>query len=404
MSEILLINVSGEDRKGLTSSLTGILADYGVNVLDIGQAVIHDTLSLGMLVEIPEAAEPSPVLKDLVFRAYELGVDLRFKPMPAGEYEQWVAHQESTRYIITLLGRHITAEQISRIAGIITKYRLNIHEVSRLSGRVPLQLEERLQRGCVEMRAYGEAADLDGMRGEFMRISAELGLDIGFQEDSIYRRSRRIVAFDMDSTLIQAEVIDELARVAGVGTQVAGITEAAMRGELDFGQSLRRRLQLLAGLEERVLAEVAADLPLTEGAERLISTLKKLGYKIAILSGGFTYFGSYLQKKLGIDYVHANELEIADGRLTGGVMGEIVDGPKKAELLGQIARQEEISLGQTIAVGDGANDLPMLNSAGLGIAFHAKPIVREGARQAISTLGLDGVLYLMGIRDRETQI
>ena len=404
MSEILLINVSGEDRKGLTSSLTGILADYGVNVLDIGQAVIHDTLSLGMLVEIPEAAEPSPVLKDLVFRAYELGVDLRFKPMPAGEYEQWVAHQESTRYIITLLGRHITAEQISRIAGIITKYRLNIHEVSRLSGRVPLQLEERLQRGCVEMRAYGEAADLDGMRGEFMRISAELGLDIGFQEDSIYRRSRRIVAFDMDSTLIQAEVIDELARVAGVGTQVAGITEAAMRGELDFGQSLRRRLQLLAGLEERVLAEVAADLPLTEGAERLISTLKKLGYKIAILSGGFTYFGSYLQKKLGIDYVHANELEIADGRLTGGGMGEIVDGPKKAELLGQIARQEEISLGQTIAVGDGANDLPMLNSAGLGIAFHAKPIVREGARQAISTLGLDGVLYLMGIRDRETQI
>lgn len=404
MSEILLINVSGEDRKGLTSSLTGILADYGVNVLDIGQAVIHDTLSLGMLVEIPDAAEPSPVLKDLVFRAYELGVDLRFKPMPAGEYEQWVAHQESTRYIITLLGRHITAEQISRIAGIITEYRLNIHEVSRLSGRVPLQLEERLQRGCVEMRAYGEAADLDKMRAEFMRVSAELGLDIGFQEDSIYRRSRRVVAFDMDSTLIQAEVIDELARVAGVGEQVAGITGAAMRGELDFGQSLRRRLQLLAGLEEKVLAEVAADLPLTEGAERLISTLKKLGYKIAILSGGFTYFGCYLQEKLGIDYVHANELEIADGRLTGGVVGEIVDGPRKAELLARIARQEEISLGQTIAVGDGANDLPMLNSAGLGIAFHAKPVVREGARQAISTLGLDGVLYLMGIRDRETRI
>jgi len=404
MSEILLINVSGEDRKGLTSSLTGILADYGVNVLDIGQAVIHDTLSLGMLVEIPDAAEPSPVLKDLVFRAYELGVDLRFKPMPAGEYEQWVAHQESTRYIITLLGRHITAEQISRIAGIITKYRLNIHEVSRLSGRVPLELEERLQRGCVEMRAYGEAADLDGMRAEFMQISAELWLDIGFQEDSIYRRSRRVVAFDMDSTLIQAEVIDELARVAGVGEQVAEITEAAMHGELDFAQSLQRRLRLLAGLEEKVLAEVAADLPLTEGAERLISTLKKLGYKIAILSGGFTYFGRYLQEKLGIDYVHANELEIVDGRLTGGVMGEIVDGPKKAELLAQIAREEEISLGQTIAVGDGANDLPMLNSAGLGIAFHAKPVVREGARQAISTLGLDGVLYLMGIRDRETRI
>lgn len=404
MSEILLINVSGQDKPGLTSSLTSILARYRVNVLDIGQAVIHETLSLGMVVEIPEQSEPAPVLKDLIFRAYELGVDLRFTPVTPEDYGKWVARQDSKRYLITLLGRQITADHISRIAGIITANKLNIHDITRLSARVPLHPEERWQRGCVEMRAHGEPADLDGMRARFMEVSTELGVDIGFQEDSIYRRSRRVVAFDMDSTLIQAEVINEMARVVGVGDAVAEITGRAMRGELDFKESLRQRLRLLEGLDEAVLAEVARGLPLTEGTERLIETLKRLGYKIAVISGGFTYFGRHLQQRLGIDYVYANELEIVAGKLTGEVRGEIIDGPKKAELLEEIARQEEIRLEQTIAVGDGANDLPMLNRAGLGIAFHAKPIVREGARQAISTLGLDGVLYLMGIRDRETRI
>ena len=403
MSEIILVNVSGTDKPGLTASLTAILARYQINILDIGQAVIHNTLSLGLLIEIPAQSEPSPILKDLVFKAYELDVDLHFTPISAPDYRDWVEQQESQRYIITVLGRQITAAQISRIGGLVSSAGLNIDDISRLSERIPLEPETRLRRACVELTVRGQPADSAGMRTAFMNMAGELGVDIAFQEDNIYRRNRRLVAFDMDSTLVQQEIIDELARAAGVGTEVAAITAAAMRGEIDFKASFRQRLKLLRGLPEVALREIAANLPLTEGAERLIANLKALGYKIAILSGGFTYFARRLQQKLGIDYLCANELEIAAGRVTGEIAGEIVDGRKKAEVLKSIAREENISLEQVIAVGDGANDLPMLNIAGLGIAFRAKPVVREGAKQAISTLGLDGILYLMGIRDRETR-
>ena len=403
MSEIILVNVSGTDKPGLTASLTAILARYQINILDIGQAVIHNTLSLGLLIEIPAQSEPSPILKDLVFKAYELDVDLHFTPISAPDYRDWVEQQESQRYIITVLGRQITAAQISRIGGLVSSAGLNIDDISRLSERIPLEPETRLRRACVELTVRGQPADSAGMRTAFMNMAGELGVDIAFQEDNIYRRNRRLVAFDMDSTLVQQEIIDELARAAGVGTEVAAITAAAMRGEIDFKASFRQRLKLLRGLPEAALREIAANLPLTEGAERLIANLKALGYKIAILSGGFTYFARRLQQKLGIDYLCANELEIAAGRVTGEIAGEIVDGRKKAEVLKSIAREENISLEQVIAVGDGANDLPMLNIAGLGIAFRAKPVVREGAKQAISTLGLDGILYLMGIRDRETR-
>ena len=401
MSEIVLINVSGRDKPGLTSSLTAILARYQVNILDIGQAVIHDTLSLGMLIEIPAAAGPSPVLKDLVFRAYELDTDVRFTPISAPDYERWVEHQESQRYIITLLGRRITAEQISRIAALISSRGLNIDDISRLSGRIPLESAQRPGRACIELTVRGPLHDVGEARSELMGLASQLGIDPAFQEDDLYRRNRRLVAFDMDSTLIQQEIIDELAHAAGVGQEVAQITACAMHGEADFKDAYVQRLHLLKGLDESALQQIAADLPLTEGAERLVANLKNLGYKIAILSGGFTYFARHLQRRLDIDYVYANELDIADGKVTGRVVGEIVDGDKKAELLCHIAHQENIRLEQVIAVGDGANDLPMLNTAGLGIAFHAKPVVKEGAKQAISTVGLDGILYLMGIRDRE---
>jgi phosphoserine phosphatase len=420
LKEIILINVAGQDRPGVTSSLTAILAQFDVNVLDIGQAVIHDTLSLGMLMEVPAAAESSSLLKDVLFRCHELGLQVRFTPISAESYDHWVTGQGKPRHIITVLARKITAEHIARVSATVSEFGLNIDRIDRLSGRVPLNSNEKRSsekhgnekhgddrvgnehaqnKACVEISARGPL-DNDEFRSRCMVLASELDIDIAYQEDTMFRRNRRLVAFDMDSTLIDAEVIDELAKAAGVGMQVAAITERAMRGELDFTASFRARVALLKGLDESVLNTIAARLRLNEGAERLVSTLKKMGYKTAILSGGFNYFGQHLQRQLGIDYVFANELEIRDGKVTGEVVGEVVDGQRKAALLREIAAKENISLEQVIAVGDGANDLPMLSIAGLGIAFRAKPIVKQSARQSISTLGLDGILYLLGISDR----
>ncbi len=404
MSEIILVNVTGKDRTGLVARITGVLAEHGVNVLDIGQAVIHDYISLGLLVEIPDAQHSSPVLKDLLFTGHELGVEVRFRPTTLADYEQWVDEQGKSRHIITLLGRKLSAVQISRVAAVCAANQLNIDVITRLTGRPSLVNPARVPKACVQMIASGRLADEAAMRGQLLQISMEIGVDISFHVDDIYRRNRRLVVFDMDSTLIQAEVIDELAKEAGVGDEVAAITAAAMRGELDFRQSLTRRVALLAGLPEETLASVAARVRLTDGAELVTSTLKRLGYKIGIISGGFDYFGRRLQEQLGFDYMHANRLEIVDGRLTGRVVGEIIDGPRKAALLREIAAAEGLRLEQTIAVGDGANDLPMLSVAGLGVAFHAKPVVRQQASGAISDMGLDGLLYLIGIRERELKI
>ncbi|XXJ21302.1 phosphoserine phosphatase SerB [Desulfovibrio caledoniensis] len=400
MEKIILVHVTGGDRPGLTAELSGVLAGYDVDVLDIGQVVIHNFLTLGILIRLP--ANSQPVLKDLLFKAHELGVTMRLHPLDEEKYNSWVGEAHKPRYIITLLARSVSSSQIAAITKVVSEAGLNIDTIYRLSGRVPLDCNDyECSRGCVEFTVRGTPKDVAGLRAQFLEISSKMMVDIGFQEDNIFRRNRRLVAFDMDSTLIQAEVIDELAKEAGVGEQVAAITESAMRGELDFKQSLRKRLSLLEGLDESVLQKVADRLPMSEGAEKLISNLKNVGYKIAILSGGFTYFGEILRKRYGIDYVYANELEIVDGKLTGKAVGDIVDAQKKAELLQSIADQERISLQQVIAVGDGANDLPMLNLAGLGIAFHAKPKVKQGARQAISTLGLDAILFLLGMRSRD---
>ncbi|NVK40086.1 MAG: phosphoserine phosphatase SerB [Oceanospirillaceae bacterium] len=399
------MTLSGNDKPGVTSAMSAILARYGINILDIGQAVIHDTLSLGMLLEVPKASESSPVLRDLLFKAHELQMTARFEPVDDDAYESWVSEQGKSRHIITLLARRVTSEHIARVTAIAAGHGLNIDSINRLSGRISLRQQPSADdrtKSCVEFSVRGVPSDDRALREEFLHAASELDVDIAFQEDNVYRRNRRLVVFDMDSTLIEAEVIDELAKEAGVGDQVVAITEAAMRGEIDFDESFRRRVALLKGLDASVLERIAERLPLTEGAEELVSNLKALGFKTAILSGGFTYFARRLQKKLGFDYVHANELDICDGKVTGEVTGTIVNGQRKAELLREIAEKEGVRLEQTIAVGDGANDLPMLGTAGLGIAFRAKPLVRQSADHSISTLGLDGILYLIGFRDRDT--
>lgn len=403
MIELVLIRVSGADKPGLTANITAILAQYEVTILDIGQAEIHDSLSLGILAAIPATAESAPVLKDVLFKAHEIGLTVSFTPVDSESYENWVSGQGKDRHIITLLARTISAEHIARITAIVAEHELNIDNITRLTGRVPLEQELDSSvptRACVEFSVRG-LADQAVLREKFLTASNDLNVDIAVQEDNVYRRNRRLVAFDMDSTLIEAEVIDELAAAAGVGEQVAEITERAMRGELDFTESFHERVALLKGLSGDVLQDIAERLPVTEGAERLIRNLNSLGYTTVILSGGFNYFGNYLKDKLGIDYVFANELDMEDGIVTGKVTGTVVDGNRKAQLLREIAEKEGIRLEQTIAVGDGANDLPMLSIAGLGIAFRAKPLVQESAKQSISTLGLDGVLYLLGYRDRD---
>lgn len=398
--ELILMNIAGPDRPGLTAALTDILARHNARILDIGQADIHHTLALGILFQT-DSLKSGEILKELLFTTSDMHVQVQFSIVPENEYDKWVGMQGKNRYIITMLGRTLTAEQISHVTRIIAEQQLNIDNIRRLTGRMPLDdATQPMAKACIELSVRGNPADRISMQKDFMELAANLNFDISLQEDNMYRRSRRLICFDMDSTLIRTEVIDELAERAGVGKEVRSITESAMRGEIDFKESFRKRVALLKGLDISVMKQIAESLPITEGVERLMKVLKRSGYKTAIISGGFTYFGNYLRQKFGFDYVYANELEIdPDGKLTGRYVGDIVDGQRKKDLLRLLAQVENIDIAQTIAVGDGANDLPMLSEAGLGIAFHAKPKVKASASQSISTIGIDGVLYFLGFKD-----
>ncbi len=402
MIEIIQVNISGEDKPGLTSALTEILAKYDAFILDIGQENIHKSLTLGILFHTT-TDKSGFIMKELLFKASELGVQIKFTPIEREAYDAWVARQGKNRYIVTLLGRTVTAKNIADVTDVIFNAGLNIDAIRRLTGRMPLDgIDEHTTKSCIEIsvRGFLNPENRAKMQNALLECGVG-GIDISFQKDDIYRRSRRLICFDMDSTLIHAECIDELARKHGVWEEVSAITESAMRGEIDFIESFTRRVALLKGLDESVMEEIARNLPYNEGLERTMKILKMVGYKTAILSGGFTYFGKYLQQKFGFDYVYANELEVEDGKLTGRYVGDVVDGKRKAELLRLLCQVEGINLSQSVAVGDGANDLPMLSLAGLGIAYHAKPKVKANASQSISSIGLDGILYFLGLKDSQ---
>ncbi|MBE9536032.1 MAG: phosphoserine phosphatase SerB [Proteobacteria bacterium] len=386
----LLITAKGEDAPGITAALTTALANSGTKILDIEQVVIHNLLTLSILVEVKEG-EKNPLLKDLLFQSKKLDIDIDCHLVPE---EETVNNQHSSNtYVITCLGDDIPTKVISKVTTCLYEKGTNIEKISKLAwGKL----------NCLEIIAGSKLPiPLKELTGYFVPISHESGVDIAVQRENLFRKAKRLVVMDMDSTLIQVEVIDELAACAGIGGKVSAITERAMNGEIDFSQSLRERVALLEGLDEKALDEVYRSLPLTSGAESLIKVLKSLGYKTAVISGGFDYFTDRLKEHLGLDYAFSNRLEIKDGKLTGRVIGDIVDGARKAEILEEIAKGEGFLLDQVIAIGDGANDLPMLGKAGLGIAFNAKKTVREAANYSISQKSLDSILYLLGINEKE---
>ncbi|NIC06867.1 phosphoserine phosphatase SerB [Billgrantia bachuensis] len=400
MTRRLLIRATGAARPGQLAGLGQAMARSGARLLDINQSVTFGMVSLEALVGLDRDSDLEGALNEA---GISLGLDVQAIQVSAEDYQRWSAHASEPRLILTLLAPHLPAGILAEVGALTAEHGLTVELIHRLSGREPLDGGVPPFGACVECWLRGEEVDLDSLREKALALGAMHGVDIALQEDSIWRRHRRLVCFDMDSTLIQAEVIDELARRHGVFDDVAAVTERTMRGELDFQQSFRERMAKLKGLDEAVLAEIAEELPLMDGVERLMKHLKRLGYRTAILSGGFTYFARHLQDKLGFDEIHANELVIENGKVTGEVHEPILDASRKAELLREIAAREGLAMEQTIAVGDGANDLKMLATAGLGIAFRAKPLVRSQARQSISTLGIDAVLYLMGYREGDLE-
>jgi phosphoserine phosphatase len=387
----VLVTVTGPDRSGITATLTGILSQQGATLHDIEQVVVQGQLTLCLLVGVPETRD---VLKELLFAAKQLGMELDFVPVAPGEAARANA-PEGRRYVITAIGPTLGAPHLHALASTLASEGANIEKIGRLS-------ENTL--ASVEIHAFlPHDRDSEQLKRTLLTVATSAGFDVSLQRESLYRRSKRLVVLDMDSTLIRIEVIDELARAAGVGPEVSRITERAMQGEMDYDESLRQRVALLKGLDVAVLDRIAADLPLTDGAETMVRVLKRLGYKIAVISGGFSRAADALKRRLGVDYAYSNNLEVQGGKLTGRVVGPIVNAQKKAELLETIAQAEGVLLDQVIAVGDGANDALMLERAGLGIAFHAKAKLRERADTSISSGGLDAILYLLGLSARELQ-
>jgi phosphoserine phosphatase len=389
---LILITMTGLDRPGVFAAVTSLIAQTsGALIRDIEMTVTHPQMVLTILLDLSSGdSSEKPLIKELLFAAMEMKLHLDFSVVNEEDYRRKTA---LNRYVVTILGSYISAESLAQVSKILVDCHANIERISRLT-----QGELR----CVELLiGTDNQLDVRALKRQLLQLSGGEHVDVAVQKESLYRRAKRLVVMDMDSTLIQVEVIDELARLAGVGAEVAQITERAMNGELDFSASLAARVALLKGLKEEALLQVYKNIPFTAGARNLVRILKRLGFRTAVISGGFQFFTDRLKDDLGLDYAFANQLEIVDGVVSGRTQGVVVDGERKAQLLEEIAQREGITLDQVIAIGDGANDLPMLGKAGLGIAFNAKARVREQADTHINQQGLDSILYLLGLSEQE---
>ncbi len=383
MSSTILVRVSGRDRPGITAGLMDLFTAGNVELVDVEQVVVRGRLNLGCLIRVPEG---SVAVKDLVFYGWERDLHVDFEVIE----DQDVA--ENGRSVVTMIAPVVGATAFGAVARAVAAGGGNIERIARLSVQPVVSYELAVSGG-----------DLEAMRRLLGGAAADQHIDVAIQAEGLYRRAKRLVVIDMDSTLIRDEVIDLLAAEAGVEAEVAAITSRAMEGDVDFEAALRDRVRLLAGLNEDALVRVADGIRLTPGARTFTRTLRRLGLRVVIVSGGFDVFADRVAGQLSIDRSYANRLEIVDGRLTGELLGPVVDRSTKAELLRRIAAEEGIPLAQTVAVGDGANDIDMLAEAGLGIAFNAKPAVREAADTSVSVPYLDAILFLLGIRREDIE-
>lgn len=386
----ILFTVSGGDHPGITSALMKIISRSSVPILDMGQSVTYGLLSLSFVLLIQDTEledKDDHVIKDLLFQCHKMGLKLSYKIL-SPEDDKHASYGE--KFILNCVSTEpITSHFVRDVASLLADRNINIHRIDRVSPKDFSSLEI--------LTTVPKSIDWNETKSELLKISTDHQIDVAFLKDNIFRRSKRLIVFDMDSTLIQAEVIDEMGKVHGVGEQIAEVTEKAMNGEIDFNEALKERVSKLKGLEVEKMKEILDTLPLTPGVEEFIATIKSLGYKVAVISGGFSFFANALKDKLGLDYAFANELKIIDGKLTGELEGTIVNAEQKAMLTKLIAQQEGINMEQVVAIGDGANDLPMLAAAGLGIAFHAKEIVKKKASQHMSHGPMTSILYFLGI-------